>query len=198
MCLVAGQACAANTPVEVSTDADGLAEVTWEIDRAALLDLHQVEATLVEAGLGSKPPIVFSATFDVAEHVGYTPAADACAPYTGLTNVDAVLDQLVKFACNPPSGDGGLGCCHTVGVVGDRKGEYPTIVEAIFDLRDHKHRYVCLCLLPGEHKLEMSELRKVLEGVTELLISGRGATVLVPDALDFNVQGLGGFESVVL
>jgi len=190
--LINGQDCFLNTPVNVTTDPDGLAEVTWEIDRASMLDKYQVEAALVVAGAVTKPPIVFTAKFDVAERVGYSPPDNACAPYASVRNVDAALDQLIKFACNPPTGDGGLGCCHTVGEIEGQKAEFTTILEAIKTLREQGHKYICLCLLPGDYPLsgqEMEELTSLLDKeVIEFEMGGHGAFITVESPMRFFMQ----------
>jgi hypothetical protein len=190
--LINGTDCFTNNPVNVQTDQDGLAEVIWEIDRASMLDKYQVEAALVVGVAVTKPPIVFTARFDVAERVGYTPPDDACAPYDAVRNVDAALDELIGFACNPPKGEGGLGCCHTVGQVGEDKAEFGSIAEAIKGLRDRGHEEICLCLLPGTYPLSPQELEEILslldKDVLELEIGGNAATIIVESPLRFTLQ----------
>jgi len=184
--LIDGATCDATTFVERATNAQGLVEVPWSIDGTQpVLNAYQVRAELVSGAAVSEPAIVFSATFSIAEEVGYT--TDGCATFQGIDNVGATLDKLVAFACNPPvGGDGGATCCHTVGIVADVKGEFETIIEAIAALREAGHTHICLCLLPGEHTLDPGELKEVLEGITELVLSGRGATLLADDAIVFS------------
>ena len=91
-CLINGTACDAANPVGIVTGADGVAEVEWSIDAAHRLDTHQVQAAVLDGGLGTEPPILFTATFDQAAHTAYTPGQ--CALLDAVDNVQDALDTL--------------------------------------------------------------------------------------------------------
>lgn len=91
-CLIDGTPCDAGNPVDKVTNSDGLAEVEWSIDAAHRLDMHQVQAALLDGGLGTEPPILFTASFDQAAHTGYTPGQ--CALLNAVDNVQDALDTL--------------------------------------------------------------------------------------------------------
>lgn len=184
-CTIDGQPTDGTTHVDRPTGPDGVSQVPWAIDTNDLAKPHRVTASLLDGGLvTSQPPIVFSATYDLAGQVRYDPPADACPEFAGIDDVAAALDILVKHPCAPHGGGKGSGCCHTVGRTPEGDGEFPTIPEAIKELRRRGHSSICLCLLPGEHRLGEGELEEVLRQageelapVLELELSGLGATL---------------------
>lgn len=89
----------ANSPI-TTTDSNGLAEVTWSIDASQQLVRHQVQATLLGAGVGT-PPVVFSARFETAAQTMYRPGK--CVHLAGVQNVQDALDALcAKIGDNNP------------------------------------------------------------------------------------------------
>lgn len=99
---VANQACTAAVPVVTVTDANGLAEVAWEIDRTRQNDVHRVQAILATSPTTNLAnAIVFGATFETAQQTGYAPGA--CSHLLGIHNVQAALDTLcAKIEVRPP------------------------------------------------------------------------------------------------
>jgi hypothetical protein len=99
-CLINGFACNAGASPEVATDANGLAEVAWSIDGAQKLAVHKVQAAIVTGASTSQPPLVFTATFDTAQHTGYTPGK--CKHLVGVDNVQDALDTLCATMADKP------------------------------------------------------------------------------------------------
>jgi hypothetical protein len=99
---IGGQVCSAAQSVMSITDANGLAEVEWAIDKAQPLVLHRVQATLVlSAARDLADPIQFEAVFETAAHTAYVPGK--CKHLTGVDNVQEALDTLcLKIDAVPP------------------------------------------------------------------------------------------------
>jgi Family of unknown function (DUF6519) len=97
-----GQPCTAAQAQASVTDANGLAEVEWAIDRAQPLAVHKVQATLQLApGRDLPDPIVFNAVFETAAHTAYVPGK--CDHLDGIDNVQDALDTLcLKINDRPP------------------------------------------------------------------------------------------------
>ena len=91
-CLINGVVCNAGSSPDVLTDANGLAEVEWSIDAAQKLVTHQVKAQILTTPTTLSQPVVFSATFDTAEHTSYLPGK--CSHLVNITNVQDALDTL--------------------------------------------------------------------------------------------------------
>jgi hypothetical protein len=126
----------------VVTDAAGIAEAAWSLDPAT--PIQGVVAELLRPdGTVRGQPIRFAARLRRAAEVSYDPAACANLTAAGVRTVQQAIDALCKL----PSGGGG--CCVTIGP----EGEYPTLDQAINDLRERGERDLCLCLRAGEHKL---------------------------------------------
>ncbi len=158
--------------IVLPTDAAGLAQVTWIL--ADTVDPQHVVAELVDgadARLGT--PLRFQARVRSAASISYDPT---CPDLAEATTVQAALDAL----CKRPAGEGG-GCCHTVGKTDDQAGEYLDVITAVQDLVKRKHRHICLCLLPGEHRVPTEDLRGMLKEaeVQTLELGGRGALIVL-------------------
>lgn len=101
-----------------------------------------------------------------AGHIAYQPGGDCTfLNQPGITTVQAALDAL----CARPVGSGG-GCRVTVG----EGGSYGSLEEALKDLLDRGERDICLCLLPGEHRIPGQVFRPQQLGVN-LSLSGCGS-----------------------
>jgi hypothetical protein len=170
-----GAICDATHSPETTTDANGLAEVTWEIDASKPHDLHQVQAALSKgATMALEPPLVFNAAFETARRTAYAPGK--CDQLADVTNVQDAIDAL----CSAARG----GCCVTVGESGGK----PTLDEALEELLKNK-RDICICLLPGDHRLR-SDLRREAGGL-RLMIHGAGrASRLDLEGHRFELTGL--------
>ena len=99
---VAGQPCTAVQAAVSTTDAAGLCEVDWELDRTKPLVLHRVQASLVTSPTTNLAnTIVFSAGFDTAARTSYVPGK--CKHLLTVNNVQDALDTLCeKIEARPP------------------------------------------------------------------------------------------------
>lgn len=97
-----GQPCTVAVSQPSTTDANGLVEVEWAIDRAQPLAAHKVQATLQLApGKDLPDPIVFNAVFETGAHTAYVPGA--CEHLKNVDNVQEALDTLCeKIDAKPP------------------------------------------------------------------------------------------------
>jgi hypothetical protein len=169
----------------VTTGADGVASVIWRI--APKPASQTCTALLLDAGApaaGKFNHIDFSAGTLTAAQVAYNPANCVAASAAGIDNVQDALDALCKT-------EHAAGCCMTVG----EGGEFPTLDVAIRELLKRNVRYLCLCLLPGEHKFADGLDVEAPEG-THLHVHGAGmASRLVLRDQAFNLSD---FASVSL
>lgn len=88
-----------------------------------------------------------------------------------LLEADRTLSphQTITFHARiDPVSEGRGGCCTTIG----DSGEFPTIEEALKVLIGRGQREICLCLLPGDHRVGSA----VVEGEFHLSIRGGGRT----------------------
>lgn len=86
-----GRLAGSGPDVTVTTGANGLASIGWELDSTNLL--QRATATLLSAdGTPRGLPVQFSATLALAERVAYRP--DACPNLAGTTTVQEALDRL--------------------------------------------------------------------------------------------------------
>jgi hypothetical protein len=99
---IGGVLCTAASPRVSMTDANGLVEVEWAIDRAQPLAAHRVEATLALApGKDLLNRIQFNALFETGAHTAYVPGQ--CVHLNGIDNVQDALDVLcAKIDAEPP------------------------------------------------------------------------------------------------
>ena len=132
---------------EVDTLADGIASIAWSLDSDPAKPIQRATAELLVAGqvvAGRYLPVHFSAQLALASGVAYDPSdcADlfAAEAYT--------VQQAIDTLCKRPLGGGG-GCCVTVGLT----GEYETLDGALRALITEGRRDICICLLPGNHRL---------------------------------------------
>lgn len=135
-----GRLTGGGTTRQVATGADGLASCEWELD--GNLASQEVKAELL--GPDGNPihtPVFFRAALSEASRVSYDPKD--CPPLQAaqVRTVQEAITELCKMD------RGGGGCEVTVG----KDGQFETIEKALEALND---KDVCLCLLPGEHKLE--------------------------------------------
>jgi hypothetical protein len=133
----------------VLTGADGIASCTWSIN--ATVTNPEVIAELLDAGgkrLGE--PVIFHARLNTARQVAYDPAncvgmRNAKPP---VVTVQAALDFLCRAQAD-------VDCCVTIGRIGEQRGDYDTVAEALEDLLTKRGlRAACLSLLPGDHVLD--------------------------------------------
>ena len=111
-------------------------------------------------------PIIFNASFNVADNVSYTGGDCTNWPAPRPTNVAEALTAL----CKRENSSSKKGCSVSVG----KGGTYETLKEAFDKLAQEKD--ICICLMPGqEHKVE--EL--VVTEKHVIKISGCGASVLM-------------------
>lgn len=150
---------------DVVTASTGIAGVAWSL--AGNTPRQTATATLLQPGVPAAqacPAVHFSATLALAAQVAYQPGA--CSDLAGVNTVQAALDLLCR---RQPTGGGG--CCKTVGEKGE--GDYKTLDEALRDLLERGERDICICLLPGDHKLADDLVIDAPER-TRLLVHGAG------------------------
>jgi hypothetical protein len=152
----------------VTTGADGIASCQWELGTNTANLTLQVKASLLDdAGniLPNHLPIIFYAGFSIAEDVAYQPQCDNWTDGPPTTVAEA-LDQLCERR------DGKHQCCSlTVGTGGD----FETLELAIRELQGKE--FICICLLPGEHKIGENSLGNLEPKMIK--ITGCGAEVLL-------------------
>ncbi|MGD2128572.1 MAG: DUF6519 domain-containing protein [Lysobacterales bacterium] len=147
----------------VVTNADGIAAASWSLapDKPSQTAL----AELLEEGqpaAGKYNEIHFSAQLSIAAQVAYDPASCPGLKAKDIHTVQAAIDALCQNAH-------GGGCCTTVG----KDGEYPTLDKALLALIEQGATDICLCLLPGTHRLEGDLSLKAPERV-HLHVHGAG------------------------
>lgn len=137
--LLSANAPVATTVVDAPAGLVGIAECTWTLGAAGP---QAVTAALLDAAGRPVPGQVvqFNAGLNIAANVAYDPAQ--CANLAAAKTVQEALDIL----CQLGRGDG---CCVCVGPGGD----YETLDAALADLLAQGQRDICLCLLPGDHKV---------------------------------------------
>jgi hypothetical protein len=164
-----GRLAGSGPDVTVTTGANGLANMAWELDSTSRI--QNATATLLAAdGTPRGLPVQFSATLSLADRVAYKP--DACANLSGTTTVQEALDRL----------------CGTVGGGCDTISLSPGAgwVEALEGLAVGSDATVCFMtgLFETSRPVNLKELRHVrLKGAGHgTRIVGRGAeAVLVFD-----------------
>lgn len=179
----------------VDTAASGIAAVDWTLD-PAVPDQH-LTAQLLEAGqaaVGKYGSVHFSARLSLASRVRYDPAKCPELAAQQVTNVQDAIDALCVLAHQ-----GGGACCVTVG----KTGSFPTLDKALRALADQGVRDQCICLLPGEHRLEDAieaggaDLRIEIHGAgraSRLFVEGRDVGFFGLAALtlrDFDLFSIG-------
>lgn len=156
-----------NLPIVVATtDASGVARVQWSIDSSTVS--QEVEARLIDGtDTGLYLPVRFHATLSTADRVSYNPAACPDLALAGAVTVQKAIDNLCKM--------GGHGCCTTVG----EGGEFPTLEAALEKLLGGGQTQICLCLLPGRHRIDKQLAAKPMKPGTVVHIKGCGAATHV-------------------
>lgn len=158
-------------PLDVLTDAAGLASVSWALDPTT--PLQRLEARLLDtAGVPTSLPVRYSARLRTAETVAYDPGKTDCPDLVGVGNVQDAIDRLCA------RGDHG-DCCVTIGSAGEFKALDEMTVEII--AKRHKG-HVCLCFLPERHRIEIGRIG----GLRTLSIGGRGAVLELAQPLDLS------------
>ncbi|MEK1905156.1 MAG: DUF6519 domain-containing protein [Pseudomonas sp.] len=150
---------------DATTNGEGIARMEWFLSPAAAKLNQTCTAELLQAGAsaaGKFNELHFSASLAVAAAVAYNPAGCADMLADGVNTVQLALDSLCKR--NHVGG-----CCVTVG----KEGEFPTLDRALRELIERGEKDICLCLLPGDHRLT-DDL--VVDGKREvnLLVHGSG------------------------
>jgi hypothetical protein len=135
-------AATAGAPLEVATDANGIAGCAWLLEANVKKPSQQVEARLLDAGGNELPPVLrFTANQSQADQVSYDPAK--CPALKDAKTVQEAIDRLCKLGH-------GNGCEVVVG----RGGTFNKLDEAIEELLEkRKQTDLCICLLPGDHVL---------------------------------------------
>ena len=132
-----------STPVDIQTDAGGVATCNWALDNTT--PFQEVDATLVaDAAHPLAPPTIvrFSATLSTAAHVSYDPAA--CPDLTAANA--RTVQQAIDALCNRTTGGG---CTVTVGNGGQFKLLDEAIKTLLAEASDPRNVDICICLLPG-------------------------------------------------
>ncbi|MEH1095317.1 DUF6519 domain-containing protein [Micromonospora sp. CPCC 205739] len=92
-CRIDGRPVGGRTTLSLTTGADGLCDVKWEINAGHPSALHQVQAELLAAsGTTEGEPLVFTASFRTAAATSYEPGA--CKVLAEAKTVQEALDQL--------------------------------------------------------------------------------------------------------
>lgn len=143
-----GQFSDGSTTRIIETDGDGVASVNWLLASDPSKPIQHATAELLIPGRdtplpGRYLPVHFSAQLALASAVAYDPSACPDLLNANAFTVQEAIDQLCR---RPQSG----GCCTTVGLA----GEFETLDMAINSLRKDGFHDICICLLPGEHKLK--------------------------------------------
>lgn len=141
--------------IERTTDADGIAACVWLPANDLARPSQQVEARLLDAGGDPlAPQLDYNGQLSIASEVAYVPGA--CDDLAAATTVQEALDIL----CNRPTGGS---CCVVV-------EPETSLDELLKELVDEGTRDICLCLKPGEYRLEDLELAR--DPVVTLAIEG--------------------------
>ncbi len=99
----AGLAAATNTLV-ATTDADGIASCTWQLDPT--INSQQLVATLTSAvgnPIRNPTQIRFTANLSVASEVAYNPAGCSTLANAGVNNVQDAINQLCQAMAHEPA-----------------------------------------------------------------------------------------------
>ncbi|WP_265942918.1 hypothetical protein [Dechloromonas sp. A34] len=130
----------------VDTLADGIASIAWSLASDPAKPVQHASAELLVAGqvvAGRYLPVHFSAQLALASGVAYDPTDCPDLVAAEAYTVQDAIDTL----CKRPQGSGG--CCVTVGLT----GEYEALDIALRALITEGRRDICICLLPGNHRL---------------------------------------------
>jgi len=150
--------------IVTTTDANGLAEITWSIDAAEQGVTHRIEAVLLtELGLADTPPVQFTARFDSAATTSYE-ASSTCPSLAGITNVQAALDALCKRH---------FGTCTIEAFPGEN------LQARLNDIPDYTN--IRICLAAGRYELD-KPLRIEKKGAVVLEGAGFGTLLVAPEA----------------
>ena len=136
------------TTETVTTQANGVASIVWSLACDPAKPVQHARAELLVAGQtasGRYLPVHFNAQLALASEVAYDPAG--CADLLGAKAF--TVQQAIDALCKRPQGGGG-GCCVTIG----EGGQFPSLDRALRTLLEKEQLDICLCLLPGQHKLE--------------------------------------------
>lgn len=169
---------------DVQTGADGVASIAWSIACDPARPVQHATAQLLIAGQAPADrylPLRFTAQLALASEVGYDPSG--CADL--LAEQAYTVQQAIDALCRRTHGGG---CCVTVGAAGD----FPTLDKALHTLIGQDRLDICLCLMPGEHKLDDDLAAKGPR--VRLMVHGCGpASRLMLDERSFSLNG---FSSV--
>lgn len=171
---------------DVPTGPDGVAAISWSLACDPARPVQRATAQLLLAGQPAPDrylPLRYTASLALAAEVAYDPAGCADLLAEEAYTVQAALDALCRRTH-------GGGCCLTVGPAGD----FPTLDRALRTLIGQDRLDICLCLTPGEHKLEDDLIIKGPR--VRLLVHGCGPASRL--MLDERAFGLDGFASVAL
>jgi hypothetical protein len=179
--LGTGQVQGAASSTVVLTGNDGVATCPWKLDSTT--QGQQVEARLLNAANNSTHlPVRFNANLSTAAAVSYDPKN--CANLAGSKTVQEALDILCKLD------HGGSCCCVTVG----KGGDFQLLDAAVKELLKTKTD-ICICLMPGEHKLpDGLEIKANSKMPVHLRIAGcgRGSRIILSNK-SIQATGLASF-----
>ncbi|MNK10738.1 hypothetical protein D3C87_287670 [compost metagenome] len=165
---------------DVQTGADGVASIAWSIACDPARPVQHASAQLLVAGQPAVDrylPLQFNAQLALAAEVGYDPSGCADLLAEQAYTVQQALDALCRRTH-------GGGCCITVGPGGD----FPTLDKALHTLIGQDRLDICLCLTPGEHKLDDDLAAKGPR--VRLMLHGCGpASRLILEERDFSLNG---------
>ena len=169
---------------DVPTGADGVASIAWSLACDAARPVQRATAQLLRAGQPASDrylPLRYTATLALASEVAYDPRNCADLLAEQAYSVQEALDALCRRTH-------GGGCCLTVGPAGD----FPTLDNALRTLIGQDRMDICLCLTPGEHKLDDDLIIKGPR--VRLMLHGCGPASRL--MLDERMFSLDGFASV--
>jgi photosystem II stability/assembly factor-like uncharacterized protein len=147
------------------TDPSGIAGCFWQLEANTAKPSQVVTAELRDdLGNALGPVVHFNGSLSIAQQVAYVPDA-ACADLQNAKTVQAAIDVL----CKRPTGGGG--CAVTVGI------DDP-LDEVVKKLIEEGRTNLCLCLLPGDHKLPNGLGLENPDVDLELTGCGRGTRLL--------------------
>jgi hypothetical protein len=149
--------------IDVMTNANGLASCNWQLISDSAFLVQTLRARLLDANDQTVHlPINFNANLSLASQVAYVPGE--CSDLQETRTVQEALDLL----CLRKQ----VGSCSVI--VGE-KGEFKTLLEALQELLFNRKQFdICICMLPGDHIVELIQLVVIAGSVA---MNGRTLTL---------------------